>query len=69
MQINALKRNGLLDSNSDNTTLPWIYIHDLFIDFVENKAQESPFKKRRYLVDKEGKDVPFELLKKPSGLC
>lgn len=44
-------------------------IHDLYIDFAEAKARAGPLKRRRFLLDSGGTDVPYELLKNTSGLC
>lgn len=69
--MNALWRKGLLETGSEIDE--WeIRIHDLFLEIAKGESlrEVRPFERRRFLIiDKDGPDVPHELLECSSGSC
>ena len=61
-QVNTLWRKGLLEVVGEDDELE-ISMHELYVKFAEAEAQTGPYKKRRFLIDKEGTGVSL------SGSC
>lgn len=68
-QVNTLWRKGLLEKGSEVDESGKFTIHDLYLEFAELEARAGSFEGRRWLFDKDGTDVPHELLMNPSGSC